>query len=57
MGELFLAFPNTTFLDPTRGIILLTAFAPNAEFTDWRQEGALPTRPCNPGETCFSIVK
>jgi hypothetical protein len=56
--ELFLAFPYTTFLEPTRGIILLNAFAPpGSVFSDWRTEDALPTRGCDPGEMCFSIIR
>jgi hypothetical protein len=55
MDELFVAFSAEAFIP--RGVIVLSAFAPEATFTDWRCEDRLPRRPVDPGEMCFSIVK
>jgi hypothetical protein len=53
-NELFVAFPARVF--PGQLVLVLAAFAPEAEWTDWHEVAALPTRPLTAAELCYSVA-
>jgi hypothetical protein len=53
-SDLYVGFPARVY--PDQLVFVLAAFEPNAEWTDWRQEAALPGRALAEGELCYSIA-